>query len=499
MADATTTQVSSPAQDYAVPPQFRNLVSFDRQAQDALDFLRQKDLDRIALAKSQVEDQALANFIDAAKSPTTGKFDPLAPAALPAALRLAATRHAPILDAFVGMQSSADKHQLAQLSALEATKPFVAGENVYQLGPGGQYGPIGEAPINENVALSMITSGDPVKAQRGQAWLDAAKKNNPQLANKDTMEMSRLRGGLVESLNILNSPQSKDIKDIFDKAIKSGQSSPDEIATLDPMTIIAKFLGNDTSKMAQAQLIRQYANAATNASKYKFMIQDNGGRVDDIEARFGKIPSQFDTTPSPPVQGGGTAADMTAAKAGAPTTTATQRFVPKKLPDFKEGGVGFDEIKDSLANHESGGGKNKVPDKANANGTRDWGLYQINDVNITGTGVGGDFQKERDRIFKEHGIGDSLEARQNALVKNDDLNEEIAKLIYKYQGLKPWSTSEKVVKDYNAIKSQQMNAPTVAPQAPTSTAPATAAPAKPQKKLVKLGTNPDGSERWGWQ
>jgi len=98
-------------------------------------------------------------------------------------------------------------------------------------------------------------------------------------------------------------------------------------------------------------------------------------------------------------------------------------------------------VKAKIAHYESAGGMFRI--HGNADGTVDCGLYQINSRHFVEKGVVG---RVFTRVFKRHGIGESLTERVVAAMLDDKLNEELARELYRLRGLKSWTSSRKFIK-----------------------------------------------------
>ena len=97
--------------------QFRQLATLNEQAQDSLNYLRQKDEATNQYLQMKNETDLLHNFVQTARTPQGG-ID--MNRAMPAALALSTTRFAPILEAFSGMQAIQQRNEQLANARIEA-------------------------------------------------------------------------------------------------------------------------------------------------------------------------------------------------------------------------------------------------------------------------------------------------------------------------------------------------------------------------------------------
>jgi hypothetical protein len=117
-------------------------------------------------------------------------------------------------------------------------------------------------------------------------------------------------------------------------------------------------------------------------------------------------------------------------------------ITPQSLP--------FDDIKDLIARAESGNKKGAAGINTSGKylGSVDLGKYQINSLNLVEKGAGKGLYTKIDDIFDKYKISSSVGDRVKAVIDNDALNEEIARLIYNTRGIGQWSTAQKVLDEY---------------------------------------------------
>jgi hypothetical protein len=97
----------------------------------------------------------------------------------------------------------------------------------------------------------------------------------------------------------------------------------------------------------------------------------------------------------------------------------------------------FDDWKDLIATGESASNTQKV--HGNANGTVDCGKYQINSIHFNWRDTTA-IPVEMNRIFKRFKVGRKLWVRVVHAITNDELNEELARIVFKHQGIRAWTS-----------------------------------------------------------
>ena len=111
----------------------------------------------------------------------------------------------------------------------------------------------------------------------------------------------------------------------------------------------------------------------------------------------------------------------------------------------------FDQLKKYIAEAEST--NNPLSTHQNTDKTQDTGLYMINDRHIGyAPGIGHDrskLQYKIDRLLDTHGIPSSASKvdKQKAL-KDPEINEQVARLVFESQGIDGWATKDKVLAAY---------------------------------------------------
>lgn len=130
----------------------------------------------------------------------------------------------------------------------------------------------------------------------------------------------------------------------------------------------------------------------------------------------------------------------------APTSTTTTKKL--KYPSALD--IPWDDIKGFIAYHESSNGALKININNDAGKSHDSGLYQINDIHLKPVNKKELMRIDIDKVFDAFNIGANapLDSKRSALIDNDALCEAVAKVIYKYKGIRAWSSRYKVLKDY---------------------------------------------------
>ena len=123
-----------------------------------------------------------------------------------------------------------------------------------------------------------------------------------------------------------------------------------------------------------------------------------------------------------------------------PTREEARPFSPKHS-------LRFDDIKYMLAYYESRNGESRVG--VNPNGTRDYGIYQLNEENFDPEKSGEELAIAFDSIFAAHGVGRNLQLRIKVATHDDALNEDLARALYERRGIKQWYTYRMLRKHFD--------------------------------------------------
>lgn len=110
----------------------------------------------------------------------------------------------------------------------------------------------------------------------------------------------------------------------------------------------------------------------------------------------------------------------------------------------------FNDLKHFIAFYESTNGKYKF--HRNKDGSVDCGVYQINSSHFakhrhTDNSIAMAF----DSVFNRYGVGKSVSERVTENIRNDKLNEELARTLYYKRGIDQWvaySSFKKYLKGY---------------------------------------------------
>lgn len=97
----------------------------------------------------------------------------------------------------------------------------------------------------------------------------------------------------------------------------------------------------------------------------------------------------------------------------------------------------FDDWKEEIARLESASNTQKV--HGNANGTVDCGKYQINSKHFRWQSKD-PIAQECNVIFKKYKVDKKLWVRVIRAISNDALNEDLARVVFKYQGIEAWTS-----------------------------------------------------------
>jgi hypothetical protein len=104
--------------------------------------------------------------------------------------------------------------------------------------------------------------------------------------------------------------------------------------------------------------------------------------------------------------------------------------------------LGFDDVKHFIAFYESSNGQYKF--NQNTNGSFDCGVYQINSK-FFDPRRRSDNQVIRafDSIYSRYHIGKGFSERVIETLRNDKLNEDLARCLYNMRGIEQWTAYRK--------------------------------------------------------